>query len=127
MSQSASDPTRRIPKSIGTDTKLFGTYTLSDLAVGIFPGVVVVLCLQIVIPSLSDSLADSVRTLTLPLAALAISVGALFVYLTPPHMTSLNWVQAFLGFHRRPNHYPHQEARDQTGVEAVYPDHDAIG
>lgn len=126
MSQSASDPTRRIPKSIGTDTKLFGTYTLSDLAVGIFPGVVVVLCLQIVIPSLSDALAESVRTLTLPLAALAISVGVLFVYLTPPHMTSLDWVQAFIGFYRRPKHYPHQEARAQTGVEAVYPEYDAI-
>ena len=126
MSQSASDSARRIPKSIGTDTKLFGTYTLSDLAVGVFPGVVVVLALPIVVPSLPGTIADTVRAFTLPLAGLAIATGALFVYLTPPHMTSLNWVLAFLGFHRRPKQYAHDEARAKTDVEAIHPAHDAI-
>jgi len=34
---SSRDATKRIPKAIGTEAQLFGTYTLTDLAVGLFP------------------------------------------------------------------------------------------
>jgi hypothetical protein len=45
------NPAKRIPKSLGTDANLLGTYTLTDLAVGLLPGVIVVLVTQIVLPS----------------------------------------------------------------------------
>jgi len=46
---SSRDATKRIPKAIGTEAQLFGTYTLTDLAVGLFPGVAVLLLMQVVV------------------------------------------------------------------------------
>ena len=47
---SATDPAKRIPKSLGTDTQFLGKYSLTDLAVAGLPGVLVVLVTQVVIP-----------------------------------------------------------------------------
>jgi len=98
---SSRDATKRIPKAIGTEAQLFGTYTLTDLAVGLFPGVAVLLLMQVVVPPAATVAGYGLQSLTLPLAAIAIAVGATFVYLTPPYTSSLDWLGTFAGFYRR--------------------------
>ncbi|SNZ15341.1 hypothetical protein SAMN06269185_2462 [Natronoarchaeum philippinense] len=119
---STNDPTKRIPSSIGTDTQLFGKYTLSDLAVGLFPGVVVILLAQVVVPPEASLAGISVQTLTLPFAGAGIAVGALFVYLTPTYTTSMDWIGTFLGFQRRETQHAHVETTEYTHLKRVYPD-----
>ena len=114
------DSTKRIPKSLGTDAKLFGTYTLSDLAVALLPGVVVVLCMQILVPSTLTIAGYRPQTLTIPLAGAAIVIGALFVYLTPAYTTSLDWFGTFASFHRRSSEATHDEAKRYTQIERVH-------
>ncbi|WP_256393037.1 hypothetical protein [Natronoarchaeum rubrum] len=123
---STNDPTKRIPSSIGTDTKLFGKYTLSDLAVGLFPGVVVILFTQVVLPPEASLAGISIQTLTLPVAGVAISVGALFVYLTPTYTTSMDWIATFIGFQRGEKRHAHEEAKGYSYLERVYPDDDVL-
>ena len=120
------DPTKRIPKSLGTDAKLVGTYTLTDLAVGLLPGVVVVLGMQVLLPSSVRVYGYSPQTLTLPLAGLAIACGALFVYLTPGYTTSLDWLGTFVGFQRNTHDLPHEEAKQYTLLERIHPAAGAI-
>lgn len=121
-----SNPTKRIPKSIGTDAKLFGNYTLTDLAVALLPGVLVVLFMQVVLPSSLSVAGYSLQALTLPLAAIAILVGALFVYLTPSYTTSLDWLGTFVRFQREDSDLTHDDAKGVTQIERVHPDRDAI-
>ncbi|WP_276248579.1 hypothetical protein [Haladaptatus sp. YSMS36] len=123
---STHDPTKRIPKSLGTDAKLFGTYTLTDLAVALFPGVVVILLTQVVVPSSLTVAGYSVQAFTLPLAALAIAVGVVFVYLTPSYATSLDWLETFVGYQRSEKELTHDEAKEYTQLERVYPRAGAI-
>ncbi|MFC6993216.1 hypothetical protein ACFQH3_16740 [Haladaptatus sp. GCM10025707] len=123
---STHDPTKRIPKSLGTDAKLFGTYTLTDLAVALFPGVVVILLTQVVVPSSLTVAGYSVQAFTLPLAALAIAVGVVFVYLTPSYATSLDWLETFVGYQRSEKELTHDEAKAYTQLERVYPRAGAI-
>lgn len=120
------DPAKRVPKSMGTDAKLLGTYTLTDLAVALFPGVVVVLVMQLVVPSTATIGGYSVQTLATPVAGAAILVGVVFVYLTPSYTSSLDWVSAMLGYHRRPKNHSHEAAKAYTQVERVHEDVDAI-
>lgn len=120
------DPTKRIPKSLGTEAKLFGTYTLTDLAVALLPGVTVVLLMQVVLPPGETVAGYRVQALTLPVAVGAIALGALFVYLTPAYTSSLEWIGTFLGFHRGQKVFTHQEAKPHTQIERVYPDDGAI-
>lgn len=123
---SATDPTKRIPKSIGTDVQLFGHYTISDLGVGLVPGVVIILCTQLILPPDATIAGLAIQTLTLPLAAIAIAFGMLFVYLTPAYTTSLDWIAAFLGFHRSETQHSHEAAKGYTHLERVYPDEDVL-
>mgnify|MGYP000336125389 FL=1 len=120
------NPAKRIPKSLGTDTKLFGNYTMTDLAVALFPGVVVVLCVQVLLPAGMTVGGYQVQTLALPLAAVLIGFGALFVYLTPAYTTSADWVTSMLTFHSRSEQVDHEAAKEYTQIERVYPDRDAI-
>lgn len=120
------DPAKRVPKSIGTDAKLLGTYTLTDLAVGLFPGVVVVLVMQLVVPSTATIGGYSVQTLAMPVAGVAIVVGVVFVYLTPSYTSSLDWVSAMVGYRRRPTNRTHEAAKAYTHVERVHENADAI-
>lgn len=122
----ARDPAKRIPKSIATETKLFGKYTLSDLAIALFPGVLVVLATQMVLPPNLRISGYPVQTLTLPIAGMAILVGALFVYLTPGYTTSVDWLATFIGFQRKPKTLAHEEAKAYTQVEQVHPHREAI-
>jgi len=119
---STNDPTKRIPSSIGTDTQLFGKYTLSDLAVGLFPGVVVILFTQVVLAPETSLAGISVQTLTFPVAGVAIGIGALFVYLTPTYTTSMDWIATFVGYQRSEKRHAHEEAKGYTHLERVYPD-----
>lgn len=121
-----SDPTKRIPKSLGTDAKLFGTYTLTDLAVALLPGVCVILLTQVVLPSSATMAGARLQAFTLPLAGVAIAVGVLFVYVTPPYTTSVAWLGTFVWFHRHPSKIAHEDAKQYTGLERVYPDRGAI-
>ncbi len=120
------DPTKRIPKSLGTDAKLFGSYTLTDVAVGLLPGVLVVLATQVVLPPGLTVAGYPLATLTLPLAGAAIALGALFVYLTPDYTTSADWLATFVGFHRSAKRLAHEAARPYTQLERAHPDRDAI-
>jgi hypothetical protein len=122
----ASDPAKRIPKSLGTDTQLFGKYSLTDLAVAGLPGVLVVLITQIAIPPSMTIHGISVSAITIPLAALAIAFGGLFVYLTPGYTNSLDWLGLFFDFHRSETEIAHDKAKEYTHIERVYPRHDAI-
>ena len=118
---STSDPAKRIPKSIGTETKLFGSYTLTDLAVALSPGVAVILLTQVLLPSEFTVAGYHSQTLTLPLAGVGIAVGVIFVYLTPAYTTSLDWFVTFLGFHRSDHELTHEEAKQYTQLERVHP------
>jgi hypothetical protein len=121
-----SDPSKRIPKSLGTDTQLLGQYSLTDLLVAGMPGVVVILVTQVVLPKSLQVAGVPVTTLTIPVAALAIGVGALFVYLTPAYTTSIDWLEQFAAFHRSETDLGHEEARGYTQVERILPRRDAI-
>lgn len=120
------DPTKRIPKSLGNDTKLFGSYTLMDLAVALLPGVGVILLTQVLLPSTLTVAGYHVQTLTLPVAGLAIAVGGLFVYLTPNYASSVDWLETFVRFHTSSTDHTHEEAKEYTQVERVHPKHGAI-
>ena len=120
------DSTKRIPKSLGTDAKFFGTYTLADLAVALLPGVIVVLVLQILLPPSLQIAGYSPQALTLPLAGIGIAFGVVFVYLTPSYTTSLEWFATFAGFHRHSKQVPHDTAKEYTQIERVHSDHRAI-
>ncbi|MFC6863073.1 hypothetical protein ACFQGE_06305 [Halomicroarcula sp. GCM10025817] len=120
------DPAKRIPKFLGTEATLFGTYTLSDAAIGLFPGVVVVLLLQVVLPDSLTVGGYALQTLTLPLAGGAIVVGAVFVYLTPSYTTSIDWITTYMGSLRAPDEYDVEAAKEQTQLERLHPEHDAI-
>ena len=117
---------KRIPKSLGTDTKLLGSYTLTDAAVALLPGVVIVLVTQILVPHSFSVAGYRPQQVMLPLAAIAIAAGAVFVYLTPAYTTSLEWVTSLLRFRAAPSHEAHDTAAEHTQIERVYPDHDAI-
>ncbi|MFC7133289.1 MULTISPECIES: hypothetical protein [Salinibaculum] len=120
------DPAKRIPKSIGTDANLVGTYTLSDAAVALFPGVIVILLTQAVLPSDLSVMGYSIQTLTIPLATVAIAVGAIFVYLTPAYLSSIDWLVTIIGYQRKSERIAHEEAKKYTTIERVYPDRGAI-
>lgn len=122
----STEPAKRVPKSIGTDAKLFGSYTLTDLMVGLFPGVVVVLATQLLIPATTTVAGYRVHQLVIPLAALATGVGAVFVYLTPTYTSSIDWVTSMLAYLRRPSQLDHDDATEYTQVERVHQDADAI-
>lgn len=115
------DSTKRIPKSIGTETKLFGTYTLSDLAVGLFPGVLVILVLQTIVPEGATVFGYAIQSLMLPLAVLAIVVGGVFVYLTPMYTSSLDWLTTFVKFHRSATEHDHDAAKEYTLIDQIHP------
>lgn len=120
------DSTKRIPKSLGTGTKLFGRYTLTDLAVGLFPGVAVILVTQVLLPSSLTLAGYSPQAFALPLALCGIAVGGLFVYLTPAYTTSIDWLETVVGFYGSDQAFSHDAAKELTNVERVYPDQDAI-
>jgi len=118
---SSRDATKRIPKAIGTEAQLFGTYTLTDLAVGLFPGVAVLLLMQVVVPPAATVAGYGLQSLTLPLAAIAIAVGATFVYLTPPYTSSLDWLGTFAGFYRRREESRLCGCEGADSVERIHP------
>lgn len=120
------DAVKRIPKSLGTDTKLLGQYTMTDLAVALFPGVLTVLILQVALPDNVTIRGYHLDSLTLPIAGVMIALGAIFVYLTPAYTTSVDWVTSMLTFHRRSDQLGHEEAKEYTQIERVYPDRGAI-
>lgn len=123
---STHDPAKRVPKSIGTDAKLFGSYTLTDVAVGLFPGVIVLLVTQVLLPPTFLIGGVSLQVIALPATAVAIALGGLFVYLTPVYTTSLTWVTTLLRYRRRPKRLRHEIARTASQVERVHPDDGAI-
>lgn len=121
-----SDSAKRIPKSIGTDAKLFGAYTLTDAAVALLPGVLTVLVIQALLPSSLSIAGYGVQALTVPLAGVAVVVGALLVYLTPAHLTSLDWIETAVRYWRAPAEIAHEDAKQYTQLERVHPERGAI-
>jgi hypothetical protein len=123
---SPTDPAKRIPKSLGTDTQFLGKYSLTDLAVAGLPGVLVVLGTQVLIPPSLTVQGVPVSALTIPLAAIAVAFGGLFVYLTPSYTNSLDWLGLFVDFRRSETEVAHEAAKEYTHVERIYPRYDAI-
>lgn len=121
-----SDPTKRIPKSLGTDTNAFGKYSLMDVAVGLFPAVVLTLTIQVVVPSGTTFLGFPARSLSIPLGLLGVGVGAIIVYLTPAYTDSMNWLVTFSEYLSRESRREHETAREYTQVQLVHPDRDTI-
>ncbi|WP_328587668.1 hypothetical protein [Halosimplex salinum] len=99
---------------------------MTDLAVALFPGVVVVLCFQVLLPSNATVRGYHLDSLTLPVAGVMIGLGALFVYLTPAYTSSADWVTSMLTFHSRSENIDHEAAKEYTQIERVYPDRGAI-
>jgi hypothetical protein len=120
------NPAKRVPKSLGTETKLLGSYTLADAALALFPGVLVVLGAQLLVPSSLTVGGYAARTLALPFAVLAIAGGALFVYLTPEYTSSLEWLGTFIGYRTSDRTLEHHAAGDLTLVERIHPGSNAI-
>ena len=117
---------KRVPKSLAGGTKLFGRYTLTDLAIGTVPGVLVIVLLQVVLPADLTVAGVSPRQWTLPLAGVAIASGALLVYLTPTARTTAEWLGSLLRYQLRPSTHSHATATEYTQVERLYPERDAI-
>lgn len=117
---------KRIPKSLGTDVKLLGRFTMSDLAVGLLPAVLVVLGTQMVVPARAAVAGVRLQSLTLPLVAIAIAIGAMFVFLTPRYTTSMAWLGTLLGYARRSKNADHEAAKAFTHLERVYPERGAV-
>jgi len=111
---------------MSTDQKLFGRYTLADLAVAAVPGVLVALTIQLVVPQSTAVAGVPIHALTVPAATVAVAVGALFVYLTPQYVSSIDWVIHFVEYATDSNRYPHESATELTQVERIFPDHDAV-
>lgn len=88
------------------------------------PGVVVTLVTQVVLPKSLEIADIPVTTLTIPVAALAIGVDALFVCLTPAYTTSINWLEQLVVFHRSETDLGHEEAKEYTQVERILPQRD---
>jgi len=120
------NPTKRIPKSLGTDAKLLGRFTLSDVAVALVPGVVVVLCVQLFVPPGLTVAGYHLQSLTIPVAGVLVLFGALFVSLTPMYATSMEWAESILGFYSGSTDHPHDEAKQYTQVERIHPEAGAI-
>ncbi|AXG06021.1 hypothetical protein DU500_05940 [Haloplanus rubicundus] len=120
------DASKRIPKSIDTGTHILGNYTLTDLAVGALPGVAVVLASQLFVPPTLTVSGYRVASLTLPLTVVGIALGGLVVYLTPVHLTTIQWFGMIVGFLHRPTRLPHEETMEHTHVAAIHPTHDVI-
>lgn len=115
----------RIPKALNDDRRLFGSYTLRDLVVVAIPAVAVVLVMHLLPATLTVG-GVSVHALAVPLAAVAVALGALFVYLAPAHTDSVTWVRNAIAYQRSDNQLSHEEAKEYTQIERVHPEHDAI-
>lgn len=120
------DPSKRVPKSLDTDPTLFGNYTLVDAAVALVPGVVVVLCFQLVVPPGLRIRGYAVHDAAFPLVVGATLLGFVLVSLTPSHLSAFDWLRTVAGFYRRPRARTHATAGAQTRLERVHPDHDAL-
>jgi len=119
-------PSKRIPKSLGTETKLLGSYTLGDAGVALLPAVAVVLLTQLVVPSSTRVAGYTIQTVLLPVAAVAVCVGAVFVYVTPAYTSSLDWLLTMVRFHTTVTEEPHSETVAHHQLERVYPDENVI-
>lgn len=122
---SVHDPTKRIPNGLKAETKLFGRYSLTDLAVGLFPGVLVILATQLLV---QDAVVGgiAIQTFALPLAGVSVFIGALFVYLTPNYTGSLDWLGTLVGYRMRAHDHDHEAAKEFTLVERVDVETDTI-
>lgn len=125
MSQSTSSITKRIPKSLDTDTKLIGNYSLQDLVVAVAPAAAVMLLTRSVLPEVSVS-GIQLQALSIPLAALAGGIGLVFIALTPTYVSSLTWASAVVSFHTSAADTDHDGAAEYTQVNRVLPEYDAI-
>ncbi|WP_255150123.1 hypothetical protein [Halorarius halobius] len=119
------DVTKRVPKSLDTDTALVGRYSLTDLVVAVAPGAAVILLTRTLLPPIRV-LDTSLEALTLPLAVIAIAAGALFVAVTPRYVDSLTWLTALGSYLQSAPDVGHDDAAAHTRLERVHPDHDAI-
>lgn len=120
------DPAKRIPKSLNTDANALGSYTLTDLAVGLLPAVLVVLATRVLLPQGATVFGITADTLTLPLAAVGIILGATVVYLTPEYADTTDWLTTAADYLLADKRLSHETARRKPAVRRVHPDHDAI-
>lgn len=122
----STDSSKRIPRSLSTDTKLFGRFTMTDLLVGGLPGVIVILVTRIVVPDTVRVAGIALTTLSIPLALAASGVGCLFVYLTPRYLSSLDWLEQFVTFHQSESKLSHEAAKQHIELDELRPEEDTV-
>ncbi|MFC7166907.1 hypothetical protein [Halospeciosus flavus] len=120
------DPSKRIPKSLGTEATLIGNYTLADAAVALLPAVIVILAIQLIVPADLVVAGYSMQDLALPVVATAAGCGLLFVYMTPSYTSSLDWLLTMVGFYRADRSHDHDAAKQYTRIKRLHPRHGAI-
>lgn len=126
MTSADTDPAKRIPKTLGAEAKLFGRFTLADVAVALSPGVVVVLSSQMLLNPATVVAGYSLQVLSLPAGGVAVGLGALFVYLTPAYTSSFEWVAAIVTYWRRDRDIGFLAARTVPRVERIHPHEGAV-
>jgi hypothetical protein len=119
------DRTKRIPKSLDTEANLVGSYSITDLTVAIAPGAAILLGARMVLPE-TRVLGYSLQALALPLAALGLLLGVVFVSVTPRYVSSMTWLSALAAYTTSAPDAAHQDAQAYTQVQRVFPEHEAI-
>lgn len=123
--QPTRDARKRIPNTLDTDPKLVGDYTLADLAVALGPAAGIILLTRLVLPD-ARLAGYTVQALAMPVAALSVAVGALFVSLTPAYTSSSTWAMTFGQHWWSAPDADHRDAGQYTQVERVHPERDAV-
>lgn len=121
-----SDPTKRIPNLLTNNAELVGSYTVLDLAVVTLPGVAVLFGGQYLVPASVPVAGLDGDVLLLVLAIGSMGLGALFVYLTPQYVTSIEWLAMMTRFHTSTNRLAHEAGQEHTQIKRIHPEYDAL-
>lgn len=122
----ATDTPARIPNAIGTGTKLFGRYTLTDIAVGLTPAVAIALAIKLLVPSNLSVAGVTVQSVALPLVGIGVALGGVIVLLSPSHTDSLTWLTSVGEYFSSTRKQGPTAARDVAQVRRIHPTKNAI-
>ncbi|MFB6254779.1 MAG: hypothetical protein ABEI06_09220 [Halobacteriaceae archaeon] len=120
------DPSNSIPRSLGTDTKLFGKFSFTDILFALTPGALLLLIFKTIVPSSMAIRGYHVQELGLPLAGIGILCGIILVILTPQYRKTKEWVASQLAFVTSSSTHGFIEAQSFTQVKSIHPEHDII-
>lgn len=116
----------RIPNAIDTGTKLFGRFTMTDVAVALSPAVVISLTIQLLIPPGLTVGGVTVQSAALPLIVAGVVCGTVTVLVTPSYTDSLTWLESIWSYLTGDREQGHTDARELAQVRQIRSDLDAI-